>query len=130
MMYMTSPDYDKYLIEKQNEQKKSFNFLNTQNINLNDCYIIFLNKSKYSHSSELFMNDIKKYTNSNIAIFYMHLNDIKEFIKPLILDTLSIDHLNIVLENFNSSNYSKVTKDDIIKFIKKNNYQNDYFIYF
>lgn len=128
-MYMTSPDYEEFLIEKQKEQKQSFDFLNTQNIDIKDCKIIFLNKSRYSNSSEKFMNDIEKFMNSNIVIFYMHLNEIKEFIKPFYIDKVSVDHLNIVLEYFNSSNYSKVTKYNIFEFIKNNDYQNNYFIY-
>jgi len=104
---MINTYYENYLLEKRIKQEESFNILNQRNTKFKNSTIIFLNKSKYSKSCKDFMKEIDKYMNSNIVIYYFHINEIKEFIKPFDLNLLTIEHLDRSFEYFNKINEYK-----------------------
>jgi len=130
VMYTTDPYYEKYLINKSNKQKESFNILNQRDIKFENSTIIFLNKSKYSESCKNFMKEMNKYMNTDIVIYFFHLdNEIKEFIKPFDLNLITYEHLDIVFEYFNDSNYNAINEHNIIIFLRTHNFKNKFFIY-
>jgi hypothetical protein len=126
--YIINLSYENYLIEKRNLQEKSFNFLNNREIKIENCTFIFLNKSKYSTSFKDFIKKIYLYMNSNIVIYLFHYDIIEKFINPFDLNSTTMEYLEYAFEYFNNSNYNIIKETDIIKFMAKYNYKNNYII--
>lgn len=127
---MINPYYEQYMINKRIKQEESFNILDQYKTKIrSNTKFIFLNKSKYSTSSKDFIKDINQYMCSDIVIYLFHLEEIKEFIKPFNLNSITLEHLIRAFEYFNDSNYNTIKESNIIEFIKKNNFKNEYFFY-
>lgn len=113
-------DINIFLKNKELEKINSINYLNNQSDILIANILIFINKSKYSDSRQKLKDDILKYMNLNICIYYYHYNEITKYIGPFKLDDNNLEHFNRSIDSLDLSHYNYITNNDILEFISYN----------
>ncbi len=118
MNYLINPGLEKFKLELINKTNISIKYLNSFPYN-KEANIIFVNKYMYSKAISKFQNEINNYKNKNIIIYVYYYDKIEKLAGSFNVNNDTLEYFKYIFDS-ERSYYTKITENDIKKFMENN----------